>query len=83
VRQVADIVGVTTDQAIEMVTIQPGLLFDTQVGGWVGLALHRLRRLQCQQLYYICMWDILAGAHPHYWDHAPALRPPTFTGLRC
>lgn len=31
VRQVADIVGVTTDQAIEMVTIQPGLLFDTQV----------------------------------------------------
>jgi len=24
-------VGVTTDQAIEMVTIQPGLLFDTQV----------------------------------------------------
>jgi hypothetical protein len=32
VRQVADIVGVTTDQAIDMVTIQPGLLFDTQVG---------------------------------------------------
>jgi hypothetical protein len=31
VRQVADVVGVTTDQAIEMVTIQPGLLFDTQV----------------------------------------------------
>eukprot|EP00879_Flechtneria_rotunda_P004312 GHRR01004562.1.p1 GENE.GHRR01004562.1~~GHRR01004562.1.p1 ORF type:complete len:198 (+),score=42.86 GHRR01004562.1:137-730(+) len=30
VRQVADVVGVTTDQAIEMVTIQPGLLFDTQ-----------------------------------------------------
>eukprot|EP00878_Enallax_costatus_P002658 GHUV01002844.1.p1 GENE.GHUV01002844.1~~GHUV01002844.1.p1 ORF type:complete len:196 (+),score=40.90 GHUV01002844.1:109-696(+) len=28
--QVADIVGVTTDQAIEMITIQPGLLFDTQ-----------------------------------------------------
>jgi hypothetical protein len=35
VRTVADVVGVTTDQAIEMVTIQPGLLFDTQVGwGW-------------------------------------------------
>jgi hypothetical protein len=33
VRQVADVVGVTTDQAIDMVTIQPGLLFDTQVGG--------------------------------------------------
>jgi hypothetical protein len=32
VRTVADVVGVTTDQAIEMVTIQPGLLFDTQVG---------------------------------------------------
>ncbi|KAF8058944.1 SRD5A1 [Scenedesmus sp. PABB004] len=30
VRTVADVVGVTTDQAIEMVTIQPGLLFDTQ-----------------------------------------------------
>lgn len=28
--QVADIVGVTTDQAIEMITIQPGLLFETQ-----------------------------------------------------
>jgi hypothetical protein len=37
VRQVADIVGVTTDQAIEMVTIQPGLLFDTQVRGVQGL----------------------------------------------
>ncbi|KAF6254640.1 hypothetical protein COO60DRAFT_1664290 [Scenedesmus sp. NREL 46B-D3] len=30
VRTVADVVGVTTDQAIDMVTIQPGLLFDTQ-----------------------------------------------------
>lgn len=30
VRKVADVVGVTTDQAIDMVTIQPGLLFDTQ-----------------------------------------------------
>lgn len=29
--QVADVVGVTTDQAIEMITIQPGLLFETQV----------------------------------------------------
>jgi hypothetical protein len=37
VRQVADIVGVTTDQAIEMVTIQPGLLFDTQVRWLSGL----------------------------------------------
>jgi hypothetical protein len=36
VRTVADVVGVTTDQAIEMVTIQPGLLFDTQVGAKGG-----------------------------------------------
>lgn len=36
--QVADVVGVTTDQAIDMITIQPGLLFDTQVGGRRGSA---------------------------------------------
>jgi hypothetical protein len=42
VRTVADVVGVTTDQAIEMVTIQPGLLFDTQVGWlmWVCFGRH-------------------------------------------
>jgi len=38
VRKVADVVGVTTDQAIDMVTIQPGLLFDTQVCVWGGEA---------------------------------------------
>lgn len=59
VRTVADVVGVTTDQAIEMVTIQPGLLFDTQVRleqgqgqggsacGWLGAGLVGV----CRQLH--------------------------------